>query len=255
MTWDLRLGSCLDPMTGLASLADKSVDVTITDPPYSEHTHAKQWVGSALTEQGAKRVKTSHTGLTFAHITPEQAAEVANQCARISRRWVLFFTDIEGIALWSAAVAIAGLDYVRTCIWDKVDGAPQFTGDRPAAGAEAIVVAHPKGRKRWNGGGRRNVFRYEVNGQRGDKPHPTTKPLPLMRDLIELFSEPGELVLDPFTGSGSTGVAAGELGRNFIGWELSPEYHAIATRRLNGDEAKPRKEQPGLFDAITNGAA
>lgn len=250
MTWDLRLGSCLDPLTGLASLADKSVDVTITDPPYSQHTHEKQWVGAALTEQGAKRVKTNHKGLTFAHVTPEQAAEVALQAARVTKRWVLIFTDIEGVALWSLATANAGLDYVRTCIWDKVDGAPQFTGDRPAAGAEAIVVAHAPGRKRWNGGGRRNVFRFEVNGERGDKPHPTTKPLPLMRELVSLFTDPGELVLDPFAGSGSTGVACIQLGRHFLGWELNPDYHAIATRRLNGDEAKPNPAQPSLFGAL-----
>lgn len=250
MTWTLHRGSCLDPVTGLATLADKSVDVTITDPPYSAHTHAKQWVGAALTEQGAKRIKTSHTGLTFDHVTPEQAAYVAQQLARVTRRWCLIFTDLEGIALWTMATASAGLDYVRTCIWDKVDGAPQFTGDRPAAGAEAVVVVHRKGKKRWNGGGRRNVFRHEVNGEKGDKPHPTTKPLPLMRELVELFSDPGELVLDPFAGSGSTGVACNQLGRNFIGWELNDEYHAIATRRLNGDEAKPRPEQPSLFGGM-----
>ncbi len=49
-SWDLHLGSCLDPLTGLASLADDSVDVTITDPPYSQHTHEKQWAAAALTD-------------------------------------------------------------------------------------------------------------------------------------------------------------------------------------------------------------
>ncbi len=243
-----------DSLAGMRELADRSVDVVITDPPYSEHTHEKQWVGAALTKQGAKRVKTSHTGLTFASITPEQAADCASQWQRIARRWVLVFTDLEGIGLWSLALANAGLDYVRTCIWDKVDGAPQFTGDRPAAGAEAIICAHQRGKKRWNGGGRRNVFRHEVNGQRGDKPHPTTKPQPLMRELLELFSDPDELILDPFAGSGSTGVAALALGRRFIGFELDENYFEIACRRLRGDEAKPRKEQPGLFDAL-GGAA
>lgn len=245
--WELRRGDCL---AGLRTLADKSVDVTISDPPYSEHTHEKQWVGAALTEQGAKRVKTSHVGLTFACITEDQARAVAVQLARTTRRWSLIFTDLEGIALWKSCVLASGLDYIRTCIWDKVDGAPQFTGDRPAAGAEAIVVAHAAGKKRWNGGGRRNVFRYEVNGERGDKPHPTTKPLPLMRELVSLFSDPGELVLDPFAGSGTTGVACRQLGRRFLGWELNADYHAIAARRLRGDEAKPRPEQPGLFDAL-----
>ena len=71
-----------------------------------------------------------------------------------------------------------------------------------------------------------------------------------MRQIVEDFTDPGDLILDPFAGSGTTGVAAIHLGRRFIGWELSEEYHAIATRRLRGDEAKPRKEQPNLFDAI-----
>ncbi len=260
MSWDLRPGSCLDPVSGLASLADDSVDVTITDPPYSQHTHAKQWTSAALTngEQRGKvskkgrsfdAVSSGHTGLNFAHITTEQAGAVAVEIARVTKRWALIFTDLEGIALWTMATANAGLDYVRTCIWDKIDGAPQFTGDRPAAGAEAIVVVHRKGKKRWNGGGRRNVFRYEVNGQRGEKPHPTTKPLPLMRDLVQLFSDPGELVLDPFAGSGSTGIACRMESRNFVGWELDETYFEIAKRKIAGDEALPRVTQPSLFGA------
>lgn len=242
--WTMHLGDCIE---GMKSLADDSVDVTITDPPYSQHTHDKQWVGAALTEQGSKRVKTSHRGLTFAHISEAQAVEVAKQIRRTTLRWGLVFTDLEGVNLWIGAGHAAGLDYVRTCIWDKVDGAPQFTGDRPAAGAEAIVVLHRKGKKFWNGGGRRNVFRYEVNGERGDKPHPTTKPQPLMRELVRLFSNPGELVLDMFSGSGSTGVACLMESRRFIGWELNRDYFDIACRRLRGDEAKPNPVQPSLF--------
>lgn len=263
MSFDLRLGSCLDPVTGLASLPDKSVDVVITDPPYSEHTHAKQWRAYALSDGKVRKpsaksrsggvIASKHKGLDFSHLGEADAFGAAMHFARVARRWSIVFTDIEGVALWREAVLASGLEYVRTCIWDKVDGAPQFTGDRPAAGAEAFVVAHAPGRKTWNGGGRRNVFRFEVNATTGGpmhKPHPTTKPLALMRELVSLFSDPGELVLDPFTGSGSTGVACNQLGRNFLGWELSPEYHAIALRRLRGEEAKPRIEQPGLFDAF-----
>lgn len=247
MTWTLHLGDCLDPVTGLASLPDKSVDHVITDPPYSEHTHAKQWIGAALTSDRKQRVSTAHSELGFPPITDEQAREIAIQAERVAKRWVLVFTDIEGIGLWIASMRSAGLDYVRTCIWDKVDGAPQFTGDRPAAGAEAIVVSHRPGRKRWNGGGKRNVYREAVNGQRGDKPHPSTKPIGLMGDIAIDFTDPGETILDPFAGSGTTGVACNQLGRNFIGWERDANYHAIAMRRLNGDEAKPRPEQPSLF--------
>jgi site-specific DNA-methyltransferase (adenine-specific) len=245
--WELRWGDCIE---GMRDLADRSVDHVITDPPYSEHTHEKQWIGAALTEQGAKRVKTSHKGLGFGHITPLQAAACAQQFKRITRRWILVFTDLEGIALWRIVLGKVGLDYVRTCIWDKVDGAPQFTGDRPAAGAEAIVVAHQPGKKRWNGGGRRNVFHFAVNGQRGDKPHPTTKPMPLMRELVSLFSDPGDLVLDPFSGSGSTGAACRAEGRRFLGWELDLDFHSIAARKIAGEEAKPIDAQPSLFGGL-----
>ena len=55
-----------------------------------------------------------------------------------------------------------------------------------------------------------------------------------MERLILDFTDPGDLILDPFAGSGTTGVAAVRLGRRFVGWEKDPKYHAIATKRLAG---------------------
>jgi DNA modification methylase len=63
--------------------------------------------------------------------------------------------------------------------------------------------------------------------------HPTVKPQALMRYLIELVTQEGAVVLDPFLGSGSTAVAAVELGRHYIGYELSPEYFDIACKRID----------------------
>lgn len=239
--WTLTHGDCLDPVTGLVSLADRSVDHVICDPPYSEHTHSKQWIGAALTDGGAKRVKTAHAGLGFDAITEVQAQAVITHAARVVRRWVLLFSDLEGAELWRAVGLATPLEYVRTCIWDKVDGAPQFTGDRPAAGAECFLLFHHPGKKRWNGGGRRNVWHVPVNGERGAKPHPSTKPLDLMTALVRDFTDHGETILDPFAGSGTTGVAAIQNGRRFIGWERDARYHAVASKRLG--EAR---EQPGL---------
>lgn len=63
--------------------------------------------------------------------------------------------------------------------------------------------------------------------------HPTQKPTPLMERLINLVSDEGNVILDPFMGSGSTGVAAVNLNRNFIGYELEQDYFDIATDRIN----------------------
>ena len=62
--------------------------------------------------------------------------------------------------------------------------------------------------------------------------HPTVKPLPIIRNLVENSSREGALVLDPFMGSGTTAVACKELNRNFIGFEINPDYHAASLQRL-----------------------
>jgi site-specific DNA-methyltransferase (adenine-specific) len=255
VSWDLRLGSCLDPVSGLASLMDLSVDVTITDPPYEAEAHTK----------GRRHLSKKRDGLygdgryateapiPFAAIGESTRIGIAAEMARVTRRWILVFCQVEATHKWAAALEANGAGYIRTGIWLK-HGTPQFTGDRPGMGYESIVIAHRSGRKRWNGGGKCGVFKHNEHHMTSgglESPHPTTKPLALMSELVDLFSEPGETVLDPFAGSGSTGVACNRLGRNFIGWELDANYHAIATRRFNGDEAKPRIEQPGLFDKVS----
>jgi hypothetical protein len=70
-----------------------------------------------------------------------------------------------------------------------------------------------------------NIFKGQID-------HPCPKPEALMEWIVREFTKPGDLILDPFAGSGTTGVAAVRLGRRFIGWERDPKYHAVATRRL-----------------------
>ena len=83
-------------------------------------------------------------------------------------------------------------------------------------------------------------FMYRSNIQTPDHPH--QKPLPVMKWLIETMSKPNDVIFDPFMGSGSTGVAALQMGRRFVGCEISPEYFAIAQKRI-----KSAALQPGLF--------
>ena len=230
----LYRGDCLDVLSEIGR-----VDHVITDPPYGEHTHSKQWIGAALTTDAKPRVSTAHKELGFAPLTEQLRVDLLIWVEMNCPRWLLAFSDIEGVYPWKRAIEIIPLDYIRACIWDKVDGAPQFTGDRPAAGAEAIVVAHPSGAKRWNGGGKRGVYRHAVNGESGAKPHPSTKPVPLMLELVMDFTDYDDLILDPFMGSASTGVACIRTARRFIGIELDPKYFAVAVERIERELSHP----------------
>lgn len=243
MTWELHLGDCIE---GMRAMADKSVDVVCADPPYSQHVHTKQWQGAALTSKGAARCSTRFAEIGFGHLTREDRLRLAHAYHSLARRWVIVFCDIEGVAGWIEDLKAAGLDYVRTCVWDKVDSSPQFTGDRPASAAECFVCAHQPGKKRWNAGGKRNVYRVPVNGNTGAKDHPTQKPIALIRQILEDFTDPGDLILDSHAGSGTTGAACIELGRRFVGFELDPKHHATASKRLG----EASKQQP-LFKVAT----
>lgn len=232
MTFDLRLGDCLDPVTGLASLADKSVAHVIMDPPYEAEAHTLQRRTPLGSGHGKSTVEAKP--LDFDPITEEQRSLSATQAARLVKRWILVFCQAEAVGDWRDALVAGGAAWKRSCVWVKPDAQPQLTGDRPGTGYESIACAHARGeRSRWNGGGRVGVF-TENRNHAGSRPahHLSEKPIGLMEKLIRLFTDPDDLICDPFAGSGTTGVAAIRLGRNFIGWERDPKYHAIAMKRL-----------------------
>lgn len=217
------LGDCREVLPTLGA-----VDVTLTDPPFEAEAHTLQRRHS----RGAGGLV--FEPLPFGPITANVRVEVASQIASLTRRWVLTFCQVEGAPLWRKVYEDAGLIYKRTCIWVKPDGMPQYSGDRPGMGYETFVVMHPPGRSRWNGGGRHGVFVYNKNAGGGRAhEHPTQKPGPLLRDLVQLFSNPGDLLLDPFMGSGTLLRAAKDMGRRAIGIEISEKYAEIAVKRLS----------------------
>lgn len=198
-----------------------NVDHIITDAPYSEQV-AK---GSRTAKNTGPLDPKAFIGFS---ISEEALRDLIASIPAL--RWAVIFCDWKhGAAL--EKVPPAGWRFVREGCWSKPNGAPQFTGDRPAPGWEAISILHIEGGKmRWNGGGRRAVWEYPVERQNG---HPTPKPLPLMLELVSLFTDPGETILDPFMGSGTTLRAAKDLGRKAIGIELEEKYCEIAARRMS----------------------
>lgn len=204
------------------------VDHVITDPPFEEEAHTLQ-----------RRVKPGGgimqiEPLPFDSMDSAMRQFVAAQVARIARRWILTFCQIEAAPLWREVYAGTGLIYRRTCIWVKPDGMPQYSGDRPGMGYETILAMHTAGASRWNGGGRHGVFIQNKNdGLGGAHEHPTQKPKKLMSLLVRLFTDLGETILDPFCGSGTTLVAAKDLGRKAIGIEMNEAYCEVSAKRLS----------------------
>jgi site-specific DNA-methyltransferase (adenine-specific) len=243
MSWEVRLGSCLDPVSGLASLADGSVDLMCSDAPYEGEAHTKGRrikVGKG-TNRGVREAP-----LPFAAMTEETRVRFAAESVRVCQRWSLVFGQIEALHLWRGAFEATGrARYIRTLLHVKSNPQPQLTGDRPGVGYEACFAfwCGKPADIRWNGGGRCGVY-YAVSewGHGRPAPHPTTKPIDLMRQIVRDFSDHGNLVIDGFAGSGTTIVAARQLGRRGIGWEIDPGYHAKALGRVG-----TAREQLGLW--------
>lgn len=264
-TWCVLTGESVVSGTGasalLASLPEKCIDVVLTDPPYSEQVHKNartgRWKASLpdVSEQPCRASRGIDFG--FDHITTNEMEGLADEIERTTKRWVAIFSDVESCHLWRGA--FTSFEYIRTAEWRRIGGAPQFTGDRPASGFEAITLMHPKGRKKWNGGGKAGSYEFPIVanrlGERGSRVHPTQKPLELMLALVEDFSMPREVVGDWYTGSGTTGVACLRLGRRFIGIEKNPEHAETARERLRAEDLgstlqAQRAGQTTLFGAI-----
>jgi site-specific DNA-methyltransferase (adenine-specific) len=231
----LYCGDCREILPSLGR-----VHHTFTDPPYEAHMHEakREKIAGA-----ARRIRidghADPLSLDFASIDGIRA-QVTRPLVEMSAGWFLAFCTPEGIAPWRDAIEAAGVRYKRACFWVKPDSAPQFNGQGPAMGVEAFVTAWcGSGHSSWNGGGRRNEFRHNTNQPDREGTHPTEKPVPLMLELVELFSNEGDTILDPFMGSGTTGVACVKRGRNFIGIEIDPKYFDLACRRIGTAVRQP----------------
>lgn len=215
----LYLGDCRD----LMHEGEIETDHVITDPPYSAYTHANAR-GDGGKSQGGSLVE------SFAPITQEVFAGIL--AAIKPKRWMIATMDWRHV-LYLEQHPPSGLRFIRHGVWIKPDGAPQFTGDRPATGWESVVIMHSISDStkytRWNSGGARAVWTCNVDRSGW---HPTNKPIPLLRSFVTDFTDPGETILDPFAGSGSTLVAAQIEGRKSIGIEIDEQYCEVAARRL-----------------------
>lgn len=202
-------------------------DHLITDPPYEASLHAAKLSERDMRKDNGPQLKP----IDFAPIDAirEQVVDMGER----AQGWFIAFCTSEGVWQWAQAINTSPIKYKRACVWIKPDSTPQLNGQGPAQGAEHFVCAWAgKGHAKWNAGGKRGVYTHCVNSPSRNGEHPTEKPIDLMAEIIADFTNPGDTILDPFMGSGTTGIAALMLGRKFVGVEQNPRYFKLACNRI-----------------------
>lgn len=204
--WQVITGDCLEVMRGMDA---GSVDAVITDPPYG--IGYKNRRGDIRPRQYADVLPNDHNG-----DVGQSVIDWASGCA------IPICTFAHHRFPWDG-------DWRQWLVWDK-GGAVGGGGDIATCWKFTWELIQVGGFGRLNGQRDESVLRFPI-GQSNMKDHPTQKPVALMAYLIEKLTNTGDLILDPFCGSGTTGVACIQTGRRFIGIEVDPGYADIARAR------------------------
>ena len=211
-------GDCLEVMK---DWPDNCVDLVLTDPPYGIKAADYKRGG---TQYGQSCAKSKEYGLCDWDDKPASKEQI-DRCIHISRNQIVFggnYFQVPPSSCW--------------IVWDKDNGNNGY------ADCELIwtsfTSAVRKVKWKWHG------MLQEPGTLKENRQHPTQKPLGVMKWILERYSQPNDLILDPFCGSGTTCVAAKMLGRRYIGIDISEEYCDIARQRLEAvDTGVPVKEQ------------
>ena len=212
---NLMQGDCLERMKEIES---GSVDMVLTDPPY----------GMNLTPQrkGAKfhgdKIK-NDDNLAWCE-------DFFNECYRVAIKnsVSMFFCNHHCVAEFIVSAKLAGYDIKNLIVWDK--GHFGMGGNwRPV---HELILICSKGRFVTHSNNLRTIINFKKI-HHTKAVHPTEKPVTLLEHLITEPDYNPNLILDPFMGSGSTGVAAKNLNRKFIGIEMDETYFKIAQDRIN----------------------
>lgn len=233
MTYQLYNGDCLELM-GL--IPDGSMDAIITDPPYGID-YQSSWRTDKNTRQ-PKILNDKHPFIWFLHTSAKKLKQGGVMVCFC--RW-----DVQ--EAFKQAMGWAGLHVKSQVIWNReVHG----MGDLKASFAPQhdVIWFAVKGTSFSFPGKRPKSVLTSQRLSGAELTHPNEKPIDLMLQLVEATTYPGATVLDPFLGSGTTGVACINIGRNFIGIEKAPCYFEIAQKRI--EEAERTEAQLALKSGL-----
>lgn len=200
----IHLGDCLDLMR---LIPDKSIDLVLTDPPYGIGMD-----GGNVGYKGFNNFEKKEWDKT----TPPK--EYFDEIFRVSKNQIIWGGNYFGLPASRCWL-----------IWDKGEG----FYNRTYAEAELAWTGMDSNVK---------IFKHDplAKGDYKGKEHPTQKPVKLFQWCLERYSQPSDLILDPFSGSGTTAIAAHNLGRRFICIEKDEDYHAASVQRLKDTQAQLR---------------
>ena len=196
-------------------------DAIIMDAPWSERTHSGQ---AESRSDGGKL-----TDINYSHWTPDDVQECVWQLGPRCRGWWVSLTDHVLVPAWERALADSGRVTFAPLPAVVRGSRPRFCGDGPACVTTQVVVARPRGEPYSKWGALPGDYRVS----RGRQYRIGGKPLELMRQIVGHYTRPGDLILDPCAGGGTTLVAAVLEGRRAVGCEIDPEAHAVAMQRLD----------------------
>lgn len=220
---DLKQGDCLDLMK---DIPDESVDAVITDPPYNISRE------NNFSSMGRSGIDFGEWDKGFDQVS------YLKEVFRVLKKGgtAVIFNSRDNIGLLNKYADEHNLLFKDVIYWVKSNPMPRNRDRRYVNSVENAVTIVKKGKK-WTFNRQRltyenGLFKYPIVSPK-ERIHPTQKPVQLMEDLVRIHSNESDVILDPFLGSGSTGVAAVNLNRDFIGYELDQDYFDTATKRIN----------------------
>ena len=216
----------------MRSLPRNSVDLILTDPPY---TISKE-TGFQSVVNGVQRFAVSMDFGEWDHCQID-LAEMAEGFYRSLRQGgtAIVWYDLWKIGEVKEAMEQAGFKMIRQIIWEKTNPVPLNMRATYLSNCREMAVSGVKGGKpvfhsEYDSG----IYRYPIPRHNGKRQHPTQKEEELFSELVLKHSNPGDLVVDPFLGAGTTAMAALKNGRTFAGCDIDERYVHISRERVAG---------------------
>lgn len=236
---------CGDANRVLATLEPRTFDLIFADPPYNlsgkNHLTCKSGKPVACDKGNWDQIEDIHE---FNRQWVEACVRVLKDSGTIWISGTLHNHPSIGVILKKL-----GLWIINDIIWYKPNATPLLQKTRLAPSTELIWLASKSKHYFFNyalakqiNGGKRMRNLWILPTERHKTNHPTEKPETLLERIILLGTNEGDLVLDPFMGSGTTGVVAKRLGRRFIGIEIDEHYCTIARRRIEHARVRPQDQ-------------